>query len=78
MSESQNGSDAKKPQDPQQYTALGVVFGALGVVFFITMDSWATGLPFVALGIAFFSMGVSGTRKANQAKPPADEDSPSS
>ena len=77
MSESQNGSDAKKPQDPQQYTALGVVFGALGVVFFITMDSWAMGLPFVALGIAFFSMGVTGARKADKPEPPADDGSPS-
>jgi sulfite exporter TauE/SafE len=78
MSEPQKGSNAKKPQKPEQYTALGVVFGALGVVFFITMDSWATGLPFVALGIAFFAMGVSGTRKAKEQAPPADDDSPSS
>jgi hypothetical protein len=60
-------SESPKPAgagDQNQNTALGVVFFSLGVVFMLTMDSPAMGLPFISLGIAFFSMGISAARKA--------------
>ena len=57
-------SESDQRDEKPQYTALGVVFAGVGVVFFITMDSAAIGLPFVALGIAFFAMGLSATKKS--------------
>jgi hypothetical protein len=59
-----------------QNTPLGVVFFSLGVVFFLTMDSPAIGLPFIALGIAFFSMGIAAARKAGGDGPDGDESPP--
>ncbi|WP_165070530.1 hypothetical protein [Marisediminicola senii] len=65
MTESQkdDSGDAKAGLDSNQNSALGVVFTMVGVVFFLTMDNWAIGLPFVALGLAFFSMGIAATKK---------------
>ena len=55
------------------YPALGVVFAGVGVVFMITMDSAALGLPFIALGIAFLAMGISARKKPTDAP---DDDGP--
>ncbi|MFP7761428.1 hypothetical protein [Marisediminicola sp. LYQ85] len=76
MSESQNDdSVAKKKADANStYPALGVVFFAVGFVFFLTMDNWAIGLPFVALGLAFFSMGVARMKKPKAPEGPLGTD----
>jgi len=63
-----------KSTDGNQYTALGIVFGSVGVTFMITMDSAAIGLPFIALGIVFFAMGITGAKKAR--KPDGDDPAP--
>ena len=65
--------DPDKPDETTQYSALGVVFAGVGVVFFITMDSAAIGLPFVARGIAFFAMGLSATRKSKNSDTGGDD-----
>jgi len=57
------------------YTALGAVFAGVGVVFMITMESAALGLPFIALGIAFFTMGISAKKKPTDT--PKDDEPPS-
>jgi sulfite exporter TauE/SafE len=70
-------SDSEKQEkstDGNQYTALGIVFGSVGVTFMITMDSAAIGLPFIALGIAFFVMGIKGVKKAG--RPDGDDPAP--
>jgi len=59
-----------------QYPALGVVFLGVGVVFMITMESAALGLPFLALGIAFFAMGVSAVKK-KKSTDDTNDDAPS-
>ena len=70
-SDEQEKRDTGKDEQ-SSYTALGVVFAGVGVVFMITMSSAALGLPFIALGIAFFAMGVSGIKKKSTDAPEDD------
>jgi hypothetical protein len=68
------------PADPgdqnAQYAPLGVVFFSVGVVFMLTMDSPAIGLPFIALGIAFFAMGIAAAKKARDGGAPDGDPTP--
>jgi sulfite exporter TauE/SafE len=71
-----DAEEHEKPSDGDEkstYTALGIVFAGVGVVFMVTMDTAALALPFIALGIAFFAMGVSAARKKSAGEPGNDE-----
>lgn len=50
--------------------AIGIVFFLVGIVFWLTMDFLAAGIPFVVLGIVFMGTGFAGRSK----QPPADHD----
>lgn len=56
----------------RRYTALGVVFSSVGLVFLLTMESAAMGIPFLVLGLVFFSQGVSAAKKSRGDTPPGD------
>jgi hypothetical protein len=54
--------------DPKQTAGLGVIFAAMGLVFMLTMDTPAIGLPFIALGLTFVVMGISAAKKARNTR----------
>ncbi len=45
------------------YQVLGYVFGLLGLVLLLGIDSRAAGLPFLVLGVTFFLIGRNGGRR---------------
>jgi hypothetical protein len=62
--------------DANQNTALGIVFGMLGLVLMLTLeDTRVAGLPFVVLGITYFAMGIRPV-VAKRGRAPADGDTP--
>ncbi|WP_317232541.1 hypothetical protein [Clavibacter capsici] len=65
------GDDGSKSTN----TALGVVFGMLGLALMLTLDDTrVAGLPFLILGVTFFVMGIRpATRERDRA---AGDDAP--
>ena len=68
MSDShENGSAAESAgRKRREFSAVGVVFAIVGVVFLLTMDNFAIGIPFIVLGAVFFGMGFTRTQKPPQ------------
>jgi succinate-acetate transporter protein len=63
MSEPRTPADPDEPaaasEETNQNTALGIVFGMLGLALMLTLeDTRVAGLPFLVLGVTFFVMGI--------------------
>ncbi|WP_043674530.1 hypothetical protein [Clavibacter michiganensis] len=70
------GDPADAGEDTNQNTALGIVFGMLGLVLMLTLDDTrVAGLPFLVLGVTFFVMGIRPTA-GKRGRAPADGDQP--
>jgi hypothetical protein len=56
-------------------TALGVVFGMLGLVLMLTLDdARAAGLPFLVLGIVYSGMGLRRAKGTDPERQDGDSD----
>jgi drug/metabolite transporter (DMT)-like permease len=74
MSDSQNPRQGRRASNA--YTGLAIVFGLVGVVFFLTMDNRIMGLPFVILGLSFYAFGAGTTARGRSQDGSADDDDP--
>ena len=58
--EPENG---KPDKSLQAMGPVGIVFFIVGIVFMLTMENKAIGLPFIALGISFGALSLSSRKK---------------
>ena len=68
-------SDEKKDSDTTYYT-LAITFGAIAVVFAITMDNPALALPFGVLALTFLVIGFQQKNGRGEAGEPGPDDEP--